>query len=165
MRPCLWEPPVLSPCYKYLNLFWLTFDLYGQCGEDSTEACVLIVRNMKPTRTFSFLCRLLEELMVSLQWGRQQTYYPSAQPYTTTELASVNCKLAKAVSSHLLGNVGTSSPKKTSTAVEFCNTPAEKMAERVRTLHITQSFNTAQGQGHAFREKKPCFVATASYWI
>uniref|UniRef100_A0A8V0XQG4 Basic leucine zipper nuclear factor 1 n=1 Tax=Gallus gallus TaxID=9031 RepID=A0A8V0XQG4_CHICK len=101
-------------------------------------------------KTFSFLCRLLEELMVSLQWGRQQTYYPSAQPYTTTELASVNCKLAKAVSSHLLGNVGTSSPKKTSTAVEFCNTPAEKMAERVRTLHITQSFNTAQGQGHAF---------------
>lgn len=75
--------------------------------------------------------KLLEELMVSLQWGRQQTYYPSAQPYTTTELATVNCKLAKAVSSHLLGNVGTSSPKKTSTAVEFCNTPAEKMAERV----------------------------------
>ncbi|NXY86237.1 GO45 protein, partial [Alcedo cyanopectus] len=75
--------------------------------------------------------KLLEELMVSLQWGRQQTYYPSAQPYTTTELAAVNCKLAKAVSSHLLGNVGTNSPKKTSTAVEFCNTPAEKMAEKV----------------------------------
>ncbi|NXC47141.1 GO45 protein, partial [Penelope pileata] len=75
--------------------------------------------------------KLLEELMVSLQWGRQQTYYPSAQPYTTTELAAVNCKLAKAVSSHLLGNVGTGSPKKTSTAVQFCNTPAEKMAERV----------------------------------
>ncbi|XP_031954486.1 golgin-45 isoform X2 [Corvus cornix cornix] len=73
--------------------------------------------------------KLLEELMVSLQWGRQQTYYPSAQPYTTTELAAVNCKLAKAVSSHLLGNVGTNSPKKTSTTVEFCNTPAEKMAE------------------------------------
>nr|XP_005486217.1 golgin-45 [Zonotrichia albicollis] len=78
--------------------------------------------------------KLLEELMVSLQWGRQQTYYPSAQPYTTTELAAVNCKLAKAVSSHLLGNVGTNSPKKTSTAVEFCNTPAEKMAEMM--LHV-----------------------------
>lgn len=73
--------------------------------------------------------------MVSLQWGRQQTYYPSAQPYTTTELAAVNCKLSKAVSSHLLGNVGNKSPKKTS-AVEFCNTPAEKMAEMVRTLDI-----------------------------
>lgn len=99
----------------------------------------------KQTQIFSFLCRLLEELMVSLQWGRQQTYYPSAQPYTTTELATVNCKLAKAVSSHLLGNVGTSSPKKTSTAVEFCNTPAEKMAERVRTLHISPSVITALG--------------------
>ncbi|XP_032909312.1 golgin-45 [Catharus ustulatus] len=77
--------------------------------------------------------KLLEELMVSLQWGRQQTYYPSAQPYTTTELAAVNCKLSKAVSSHLLGNVGTKSPKKTST-VEFCNTPAEKMAEMM--LHV-----------------------------
>lgn len=93
--------------------------------------------------------------MVSLQWGRQQTYYPSAQPYTTTELATVNCKLAKAVSSHLLGNVGTSSPKKTSTAVEFCNTPAEKMAERVRTLHISPSVITALGcvaikQGFSF---------------
>ncbi|KAM6438579.1 golgin-45 isoform 1-T2 [Rhynochetos jubatus] len=75
--------------------------------------------------------KLLEELMVSLQWGRQQTYYPSAQPHTTTELAAVNCKLAKAVSSHLLGNVGTNSPKKASTAVEFCSTPAEKMAEKV----------------------------------
>ncbi|XP_010148841.1 PREDICTED: golgin-45 [Eurypyga helias] len=75
--------------------------------------------------------RLLEELMVSLQWGRQQTYYPSAQPHTTTELAAVNCKLAKAVSSHLLGNIGTNSPKKASMAVEFCNTPAEKMAEKV----------------------------------
>lgn len=93
--------------------------------------------------------------MVSLQWGRQQTYYPSAQPYTTTELAAVNCKLAKAVSSHLLGNVGTSSPKKTSAAVEFCNTPAEKMAERVRTFHTTQSFNTPEGQDqdHVFRRK------------
>lgn len=80
--------------------------------------------------------------MVSLQWGRQQTYYPNAQPYTTTELAAVNCKLAKAVSSHLLGNVGTNSPKKTSAAVEFCNTPAEKMAEMVRTLQSSQSVST-----------------------
>lgn len=80
--------------------------------------------------------------MVSLQWGRQQTYYPNAQPYTTTELAAVNCKLAKAVSSHLLGNVGTNSPKKTSAAVEFCSTPAEKMAEMVRTLQTSQSVST-----------------------
>lgn len=94
--------------------------------------------------------------MVSLQWGRQQTYYPSAQPCTTTELAAVNCKLAKAVSSHLLGNVGANSPKKMSTAVEFCNTPAEKMAEMVRILHTTQFVSTES----SFQKEMPCFVLT-----
>uniref|UniRef100_A0A8D0GHM8 Basic leucine zipper nuclear factor 1 n=1 Tax=Sphenodon punctatus TaxID=8508 RepID=A0A8D0GHM8_SPHPU len=75
--------------------------------------------------------KLLEELLVSLQWGRQQTYYPSAKPHSTAELAGVNHKLAKAVSSHLLGNVDTNSPKKTAHQTEFYNTPAEKMAEMV----------------------------------
>ncbi|XP_054831040.1 golgin-45 [Eublepharis macularius] len=76
--------------------------------------------------------KLLEELLVSLQWGRQQTYYPSAQPHSTAELATVNHKLARAVTSHLLGNAGASnSPKKNSSPTEFCNTPAEKMAEMV----------------------------------
>ncbi|XP_034970945.1 golgin-45 [Zootoca vivipara] len=76
--------------------------------------------------------KLLEELMVSLQWGRQQTYYPSAQPHSTAELAAVNHKLARAVTSHLLGNTNsTNSPKKGSSPTELCNTPAEKMAEMV----------------------------------
>ncbi|XP_037681330.1 golgin-45 isoform X2 [Choloepus didactylus] len=78
--------------------------------------------------------KLLEELLVSLQWGREQTYYPSAQPHSTAELALTNHKLAKAVNSHLLGNVGTNSQKKIPSTVEFCNTPAEKMAETI--LHI-----------------------------
>ncbi|XP_021255075.1 golgin-45 [Numida meleagris] len=104
--------------------------------------------------------KLLEELMVSLQWGRQQTYYPSAQPYTTTELAAVNCKLAKAVSSHLLGNVGTSSPKKTSTAVEFCNTPAEKMAERVLRV-LDPAARTETSTEASFSETSPSsFLST-----
>lgn len=104
--------------------------------------------------------KLLEELMVSLQWGRQQTYYPSAQPYTATELASVNCKLAKAVSSHLLGNVGTSSPKKTSTAVEFCNTPAEKMAERVLRV-LDPAARTETSTEASFSETSPSsFLST-----
>ncbi|KAJ7320306.1 hypothetical protein JRQ81_019817 [Phrynocephalus forsythii] len=76
--------------------------------------------------------KLLEELLVSLQWGRQQTYYPSAQPHSTAELAAVNHKLAKAITSHLIGNAGnTNSPKKNSSPAELCNTPAEKMAEIV----------------------------------
>ncbi|XP_075023798.1 golgin-45 [Calonectris borealis] len=103
--------------------------------------------------------KLLEELMVSLQWGRQQTYYPSAQPYTTTELAAVNCKLAKAVSSHLLGNVGTNSPKKTSTAVEFCNTPAEKMAEMV--LRVLDPAACTETTEVSFSEASPpSFLST-----
>ncbi|XP_036129304.1 golgin-45 [Molossus molossus] len=75
--------------------------------------------------------KLLEGLLVSLQWGREQTYYPSAQPHSTAELAATNHKLAKAVYSHLLGNVGTNSQKKILPTAEFCSTPAEKMAETV----------------------------------
>lgn len=76
--------------------------------------------------------RSLEQLLVSLQWGRQQSYYPSAQPLSTGELAAANHKLADAVNSHLLGNVGSSSSSlKSDQTSELCNTPAEKMAEKV----------------------------------
>ncbi|KAF3832786.1 hypothetical protein F7725_026451 [Dissostichus mawsoni] len=51
--------------------------------------------------------RSLEQLLVSLQWGRQQTYYPSAQPLSTGELSAANHKLADAINSHLLGNTTT----------------------------------------------------------
>ncbi|XP_012871222.1 PREDICTED: golgin-45 [Dipodomys ordii] len=78
--------------------------------------------------------KFLEELLVSLQWGREQTYSPSPQPHSTAELAVTSHKLAKAVNSHLLGNVGNNSQKKILSTVEFCSTPAEKMAEKV--LHI-----------------------------
>jgi hypothetical protein len=73
----------------------------------------------------------LEELLVSLQWGREQTYSPSTQPHSTAELSVTNHKLAKAVNAHLLGNVGNGSEKKIPSSVEFCSTPAEKMAEKV----------------------------------
>ncbi|XP_048396656.1 golgin-45 [Stegostoma tigrinum] len=76
----------------------------------------------------------LKELLVSLQWGRQQTYYPNAQPHTTVELASVNLKLAEAINSQLLGRLSTSNIQKTNQQVEFCNTPAEKMAEKVLNM-------------------------------
>lgn len=72
--------------------------------------------------------RSLEQLLVSLQWGRQQTYYPSAQPLSTGELASANHKLADAINAHLLGNMKKSPRSERS---ELCNTPAEKMAEKV----------------------------------
>ncbi|KAJ0044075.1 hypothetical protein NL108_010495 [Boleophthalmus pectinirostris] len=76
--------------------------------------------------------RSLEQLLVSLQWGRQQTYYPSAQPLSTGELASANHKLADAINSHLLGNTSGNVAKASSTNSEqLCSTPAEKMAEKV----------------------------------
>ncbi|KAL2088177.1 hypothetical protein ACEWY4_017005 [Coilia grayii] len=80
--------------------------------------------------------RSLEQLLVSLQWGSQQTYYPSAQPLSTGELALANRRLAEAINRHLLGNVG-GAPSSSSTTTrgsqgsELCNTPAEKMAEKV----------------------------------
>nr|XP_006112274.1 golgin-45 [Pelodiscus sinensis] len=104
--------------------------------------------------------KLLEELLVSLQWGRQQTYYPSAQPHSTAELAAVNHKLAKAVKSHLLGNVGTNTPKKTPPSTEFCNTPAEKMAEMVlRVLDPTAS-NEASPEVSFSEPSSPSFLST-----
>ncbi|XP_071345064.1 golgin-45 [Trachinotus anak] len=82
--------------------------------------------------------RSLEQLLVSLQWGRQQTYYPSAQPLSTRELAAANHKLADAINSHLLGNTSTGSSSSSSAlkgsgapAEQLCSTPAEKMAEKV----------------------------------
>ncbi|KAM4700415.1 golgin-45 [Discoglossus pictus] len=81
--------------------------------------------------TMSDTQKLLEELLVSLQWGRQQTYHPSTQPLSTTELVTANLSLATAVKSHLIANTGSSTAKQTSEAKEFCNTPAEKMAEMV----------------------------------
>lgn len=76
--------------------------------------------------------RSLEQLLVSLQWGRQQTYYPSAQPLSTGDLATSNLRLAEAINSHLLGKFTSNNPKSSSAAAQqLCNTPAEMMAEKV----------------------------------
>lgn len=89
------------------------------------------------SRDMTHTHRSLEQLLVSLQWGRQQTYYPSAQPLSTGELAAANHKLADAINAHLLGNVGDSRMKKSQSS-EICTTPAEKMAEKVlRNLDLT----------------------------
>ncbi|TDH16951.1 hypothetical protein EPR50_G00003240 [Perca flavescens] len=90
--------------------------------------------------------RSLEQLLVSLQWGRPQTYYPSAQPLSTGDLAAANRKLADAINSHLLGNTSSAVVKSSSaTAEQLCSTPAEKMAEKVlKNLDpISCSENTA----------------------
>ncbi|KAH0625014.1 hypothetical protein JD844_033022 [Phrynosoma platyrhinos] len=66
------------------------------------------------------------------QFRQEMISAQNTQPRSTAELAAVNHKLAKAVTSHLLGNTdNTNSPKKSSSPTELCNTPAEKMAEMV----------------------------------
>uniref|UniRef100_A0A8D2JSE8 Basic leucine zipper nuclear factor 1 n=1 Tax=Sciurus vulgaris TaxID=55149 RepID=A0A8D2JSE8_SCIVU len=98
--------------------------------------------------------RFLEELLVSLQWGREQTYSPSAQPQSTAELALTNHKLAKALNSHLLGNVGISTQQKIPSTVEFCSSPAEKMAEKV--LRILDPVTcTESSPDNPFSESSP----------
>ncbi|XP_029947427.1 golgin-45 isoform X2 [Salarias fasciatus] len=95
----------------------------------------LLLEREEFSRHMMLTHRSLEQLLVSLQWGRQQTYYPSAQPLSTGELAAANQKLADAINSHLLGNTRSSSVAKSSsnstTAQQLCSTPAEKMAEKV----------------------------------
>lgn len=92
---------------------------------------------------------------MSLQWGRQQTYYPSAQPLSTGDLAAANHKLAEAINSHLLGNTAAATATSSSsnvtksggTAAEnLCtNTPAEKMAEKVAALRKSDSVLRSSG--------------------
>ncbi|CAJ1049854.1 golgin-45 [Xyrichtys novacula] len=98
----------------------------------------LLLEREEFSRNMFLTHRSLEQLLVSLQWGRQQTYYPSAQPLSTGELAAANHKLADAINSHLLGNTSSSTSCSSSvvkssstTAEQLCSTPAEKMAEKV----------------------------------
>nr|XP_020461570.1 golgin-45 [Monopterus albus]XP_020461575.1 golgin-45 [Monopterus albus]XP_020461583.1 golgin-45 [Monopterus albus] len=93
----------------------------------------LLLEREEFSRDMLLTHRSLEQLLVSLQWGRQQTYYPSAQPLSTGELAAANHKLADSINSHLLGNTSSSNMVKSSstTAEQLCSTPAEKMAEKV----------------------------------
>ncbi|XP_045888023.1 golgin-45 [Micropterus dolomieu] len=97
----------------------------------------LLLEREEFSRDMVLTHRSLEQLLVSLQWGRQQTYYPSAQPLSTGELAAANHKLADAINSHLLGNTSSSNSNggmvkgSSATAEQLCSTPAEKMAEKV----------------------------------
>ncbi|XP_068616507.1 golgin-45 [Brachionichthys hirsutus] len=89
----------------------------------------LLLEREEFSRDMLLTHRSLEQLLVSLQWGRQQTYYPSAQALSTGELAAANHELADAINSHLLGS-GAPAPA-SAKAEQLCSTPAEKMAEKV----------------------------------
>ncbi|KAM9409864.1 golgin-45 [Pholidichthys leucotaenia] len=110
----------------------------------------LLLEREEFSRHMMLTHRSLEQLLVSLQWGRQQTYYPSAQPLSTGELAAANHKLADAINSHLLGKASSSSGlvKGSSAAAEqLCSTPAEKMAEKV--LKILYPISCSENKAEA----------------
>lgn len=88
--------------------------------------------------------KFLEELLISLQWGRVQTYHPGPPPHSTAELAVANHRLAGAISSHLLGDTGAEQQKGIAMA-EFCSSPAEKMAETV--LHLLDPVSHTESSG------------------
>nr|XP_061796775.1 golgin-45-like [Nerophis lumbriciformis] len=103
--------------------------LQRQTREAQVAIQDLLLEREEFSREMVLTHRSLEQLLVSLQWGRQQTYYPSAQPLSTGELAAANHKLADAINSHLLGSIVVNGSS--ATADQLCNTPAEKMAEKV----------------------------------
>nr|XP_061830721.1 golgin-45-like [Nerophis lumbriciformis] len=108
----------------------------------------LLLEREEYSREMVLTHRSLEQLLVSLQWGRQQTYYPSAQPLGTGELAAANHKLADTINSHLLGKNTSIGVRSNSAASEqLCSTPAEKMAEKV--LKILDPISRAENQAES----------------
>lgn len=124
----------------------------------------LLLEREEFSRDMMLTHRSLEQLLVSLQWGRQQTYYPSAQPLSTGELAVANHKLADAINSHLLGNSNSSSSgsnvvkSSNASAEQLCSTPAEKMAEKV--LKILDPISCSEN-----KEEPPLSDSTPSNFL
>ncbi|XP_054626652.1 golgin-45 [Dunckerocampus dactyliophorus] len=114
----------------------------------------LLLEREEYSREMVHTHRSLEQLLVSLQWGRQQTYYPSAQPLSTGELAAANHKLADTINCHLLGK-DTSRVVKSSreTSEQVCSTPAEKMAEKV--LKILDPISCTENQTESALSDSP----------
>ncbi|KAL1021671.1 hypothetical protein UPYG_G00016360 [Umbra pygmaea] len=138
----VWRSKFLASRVMAEELTNARVSLQRQTREAQSAITDLLSEREEFSRNMMLTHRSLEQLLVSLQWGRQQTYYPSAQPLSTGELAVANHKLADAINAHLLGNVrpvggsssGGSGVVNESQATELLNTshtPAEKMAEKV----------------------------------
>ncbi|EDL97665.1 rCG64296 [Rattus norvegicus] len=95
--------------------------------------------------------KILEELLVSLQWEREQTYSSNTESHSTADPALTNHRLAEAIHVHLLGNVGISHQKKIPATVEFCSTSAEKVAEKILWILVSVAY-TKSSPDNAFAE-------------
>ncbi|XP_029599091.1 golgin-45 [Salmo trutta] len=136
----VWRTKFLASRVMAEELTNARVSLQHQTREAQSAITDLLSERDEFSRDMMLTHRSLEQLLVSLQWGRQQTYYPSAQPLSTGELALANHKLAEAINSRLLGKVGPvgssggAGLRKGRQASELPNTshtPAEKMAEKV----------------------------------
>uniref|UniRef100_A0A674BUW4 Basic leucine zipper nuclear factor 1 n=1 Tax=Salmo trutta TaxID=8032 RepID=A0A674BUW4_SALTR len=102
----VWRTKFLASRVMAEELTNARVSLQHQTREAQSAITDLLSERDEFSRDMMLTHRSLEQLLVSLQWGRQQTYYPSAQPLSTGELALANHKLAEAINSRLLGKVG-----------------------------------------------------------
>ncbi|KAM9397497.1 golgin-45 isoform 1-T1 [Salvelinus alpinus] len=136
----VWRSKFLASRVMAEELTNARVSLQHQTREAQSAITDLLSERDEFSRDMMLTHRSLEQLLVSLQWGRQQTYYPSAQPLSTGELALANHKLAEAINSRLLGSVGPvgsssgaalGKGRQASELPNTSHTPAEKMAEKV----------------------------------
>ncbi|XP_040279776.1 golgin-45 [Bufo bufo] len=154
----VWRSKFLASRVMADELTNIRANLQRQNRETQSALQDLLSERDQYRQEMSLTQKVLEELLVSLQWGRQQTYYPIAQPYSTNELVAANLKLAVAVKSHLIGNTGSESPKHTSQTTEFCSTLAEKMAEMILKAQDPIACSETSPD-ISFSESSPCFLA------
>uniref|UniRef100_A0A8C8GQE2 Basic leucine zipper nuclear factor 1 n=1 Tax=Oncorhynchus tshawytscha TaxID=74940 RepID=A0A8C8GQE2_ONCTS len=102
----VWRSKFLASRVMAEELTNARVSLQHQTREAQSAITDLLSERDEFSRDMMLTHRSLEQLLVSLQWGRQQTYYPSGQPLSTGELALANHKLADAINSRLLGKVG-----------------------------------------------------------
>uniref|UniRef100_A0A8C7KWA7 Basic leucine zipper nuclear factor 1 n=1 Tax=Oncorhynchus kisutch TaxID=8019 RepID=A0A8C7KWA7_ONCKI len=136
----VWRSKFLASRVMAEELTNARVSLQHQTREAQSAITDLLSERDEFSRDMMLTHRSLEQLLVSLQWGRQQTYYPSGQPLSTGELALANHKLADAINSRLLGKVGPvgsssgaglGKGRQASELPNTSHTPAEKMAEKV----------------------------------
>ncbi|XP_041701111.2 golgin-45 [Coregonus clupeaformis] len=162
----VWRSKFLASRVMAEELTNARVSLQHQTREAQSAITDLLSEREEFSRDMMLTHRSLEQLLVSLQWGRQQTYYPSAQPLSTGELALANHKLADAINSHLLGEVGPAGGgssgaglgkgRQASELPNTSHTPAEKMAEKV--LKILDPISCSDNQ----EETSPLSISDSS---
>nr|XP_046193654.1 golgin-45-like [Oncorhynchus gorbuscha] len=167
----VWRSKFLASRVMAEELTNARVSLQHQTREAQSAITDLLSERDEFSRDMMLTHRSLEQLLVSLQWGRQQTYYPSGQPLSTGELALANHKLADAINSRLLGKVGPvgsssgaglGKGRQISELPNTSHTPAEKMAEKVLKIldPISRSDNEEEPSPLSISDSSPSAFLT-----